>query len=91
MNARRNKALFALGCSALALLMGAGAAFPQSGPQLHMQEVFPLDRQVRDSLPSVAPERRFDRAAPSKTVLYEERGGRIVDHWERWKALAAQV
>jgi hypothetical protein len=42
------------------------------------------------SAPSVSPERRFDGAAPPKTVLYDERGGQIVDHWERWKALAAQ-
>ena len=34
--------------------------------------------------------RRDDGAAPQKIVLYEERGGRIVYHWERWKALAAQ-
>lgn len=34
---------------------------------------------------SVCPERRFDGAAPQKTVLYDERGGRIVDHWERWR------
>ena len=42
--------------------------------------------------PSVGPELRSSPIRPgaAKTVLYEERGGRIVDHWERWKALAAQ-
>jgi hypothetical protein len=50
-----------------------------------------LERHFDRAAPrSVGPERRFDGAAPQKTVLYEERGGRIVDHWERWKALAAE-
>jgi hypothetical protein len=43
--------LFALGCSALALL-AAGAAFPQSGPQLSMQELFPIERQGREPVPA---------------------------------------
>jgi hypothetical protein len=51
------------------------------------------DRRLRrDPVPSIGPERLYAPIRPgaAKTVLYDERGGRIVDHWERWKALAAQ-
>ena len=62
-----------------------GGAFGQSFEE--------WDRRLRrDTAPSVGPERSYAPIRPgaAKTVLYEERGGRIVDHWERWKALAAQ-
>jgi hypothetical protein len=85
------KALFALGCLAIAFMISIGVAFGQSFEEWdrHLRRD-PAPSVRSDPAPSVAPERRFNGAAPPKTVLYEERGGRLVDHWERWKALAAQ-
>ena len=76
---------------ATALACWSGAAFGQSFEEWDRRlRRDPAPSVRRDPAPSVAPKRRFDGAAPQKIVLYEERGGRIVDHWERWKALAAQ-
>jgi hypothetical protein len=110
--------LFALGCSALTLLMGAGAAFTQSGPQLHMQEVFPTPPVPQLSMqeafptpPQPAPQLSMQEACPTplqparphagegsrsapvfvaRTVLRDERGGRIEDHQQRFQMLAAR-
>jgi hypothetical protein len=124
---------FAVGFSALALLIGAGAAFGQSGPQLHMQEVFPAQPapqlHVQDTFPTPAGpsqlimeeafpiplkpalQRSMQVACPTplqpagpraveaprsapvfvarqKTVLRDERGGRIKDHQQRFQMLA---
>jgi hypothetical protein len=84
-HARMRKSLLLYAAVASALACWSGVAFGQS-----LEE---WDRRLRRnpppsvrSDPPVAP----NRAAPPKTVLYEERGGRIADHWERWKALAAE-
>jgi hypothetical protein len=85
LSARDPAQKFALAAVAVAAFLAcwSGEAFGQSFEE--------WDRHLRrEPVPSVASERRFDGAAPPKTVLYEERGGRLVDHWERWKALAAQ-
>ena len=80
--------LFAIAAVAVASFVAcwSGGAFGQSFEE--------WDRRLRrdDPAPSVAPDLRSSPIRPgaAKTVLYEERGGRIVDHWERWKALAAQ-
>src|SRR5262245_22267803 len=85
-----------LGCSALAAVAAASflacwSAFGQSFEEWDRRlRRDPAPSVRRDPGPSIAPKGRFDGAAPPKTVLYEERGGRLLDHWERWKALAAQ-
>jgi hypothetical protein len=79
---------FAIAAVAVASFVAcwSGGAFGQSFEE--------WDQRLRreDPDPSVGPELRSSPIRPgaAKTVLYEERGGRIVDHWERWKALAAQ-